>query len=162
MIPPIHLFLRRTQFSCTSARATHTCLLHVRTLFPRIYTDIHAYTHASFVPSLILTHSQTHTRAKPWASHARSLARSLSLSLSLSHSLSPAGLGALCSPENTEHLSRSPSFPLFQELRSLAVNLRRSPAAGKSDPIGLEFAVKFNFLEGRTRIWYNFLRLSSD
>ncbi|KAF3955661.1 hypothetical protein CMV_019140 [Castanea mollissima] len=77
-----------------------------------------------------------------------------SLSLSLSHTLSPAGLRALCSPENTEHLSRSPSLPLFPELRPLAVNLRRSPVAGKSDLIGLEFAVKFNFLEGRTRIWF--------
>ena len=156
MIPPIHLFLRRTQFSCTSARATHTCLLHVRTLFPRIYT------HTRIRTRLVRAKPNPHTLANTHTREALGLACSLARTLSLSHSLSPAGLGALCSPENTEHLSRSPSFPLFPELRPLAVNLRRSPAAGKSDPIGLEFAVKFNFFEGRTRIWYNFLRLSSD
>ena len=123
MIPPIHLFLRRTQFSCTSARASHTCLLHVRTLFPRIYT--HTRIRTRLVRAKPNPHTLANTHTREALGLACSLARTLSLSLSLSLSRRP----------DLEHCAR-------RRTRSISRALLRFHSFRSSDHSPLIFAAR--------------------
>ena len=126
MIPHILLFLRRTQFSCTSARANHTCRPHVRTLFPRIYThSSHTHIHTRLVRAKPNPHTLANTHTREALSLACALARTLSLSLSLTLSRRP----------DLEHCAR-------RRTRSISRALVRFHSFRSSDLSPLIFAAR--------------------